>query len=101
MNYALLHGKTPPPNTKDKIFQALVDQGQVGGPQKIDDAPRINTGTVATKAHRITRILAIAASLLFVASFAFHLFKMADFRQQIRQLEQETTDLIEIENAHA
>lgn len=94
MNYALLHGKTPPPATKDKIFQALADQGEVDGPHDVNAASGISAGAGAAKTHRITRFLAIAASLLFVASVAFHLFRMADFRQQIRQLEQEKTDLI-------
>lgn len=94
MNYALLHGKTPPANTKDKIFKALVDQGQMNETPTVDATPGFSAGIGETKTHRITRVLAIAASLLFVASVAFHLFKMADFRQQIRQLEQEKTDLI-------
>ncbi|MGV3762566.1 anti-sigma factor [Parapedobacter sp.] len=94
MNYALLHGKTPPSNTKDKIFEALAEEGLVGGMSGMDAQSGSSVGTGPARSHRITRILAVAASLLWVASVAFHLFKMADFKQQIRQLEQERTDLI-------
>lgn len=96
-NYALLHSETPPANTKNKILQTLMDGGEINqvGNGALEQIPaEQNTPVSTTKISSLTRIIAIAASVLFVSSVVFHMVKVADYQNQIHQLQQEKTDLI-------
>lgn len=88
-SYGLLHRKTPPVSVKEKIFKALAEDGQIHS----DDDSQFSVAPPPSK-NPLTRIIAIAASVLFLATVGFHLVRMADVRKQIRQLEQEKADLI-------
>lgn len=86
VSYGLLHSKTPPASAKGKIFKTLVDDGQIHPDEK---APPLRSSKTA-----LLRTIAVAASVLFLATVGFHLIRMGDFRRQIRQLEQEKAALI-------
>jgi len=88
VNYSLLHSKTPPSSAKEKIFNALTDEGEI---RAVDEKQLMPD---PARTYPFVRIIAIAASILFVATIAFHVVKVTEFRQRIRQLEQEKADLI-------
>lgn len=88
-DYGLLHHKTPPASAKEEIFKALAEDGQIHSDdeRQVAVSPRRSNNALA-------RVIAIAASVLFLATVGLHLVRTADFRRQIRQLEQEKADLI-------
>lgn len=87
VSYGLLHSKTPPASAKEKILKVLADDGQIH-PEDEDHISSQPSGNL------LTRAVAIAASVLFLAAVSFHLMRIADFQRQISQLKQEKADLI-------
>ncbi|PPK99792.1 anti-sigma factor [Parapedobacter indicus] len=87
VSYGVLHSKTPPASVKGKILQALADDGQIHPEDENQTSSRPSKNV-------FMRAVAIAASVLFLATVGFHLIRTADFRRQISQLKQEKADLI-------